>query len=111
MSCVVPLDRLELIGNGQVIEQIPLSDQVAAVSCGLYQGTGVLDLDYAEDSTAAVDMNLVATGSGRIVVLGSVSGTLYFGFALPLVLFVAILFLRRRGIEGKDSEYVRSLST
>ena len=49
------------------IEAIPLSDQVAAVSCGLWQGTPVLDLDYAEDSMAEADANFVFTGSGGIV--------------------------------------------
>ncbi len=46
---------------------IPLSDQIAGVSCGLYQGNHVLDLDYAEDSAAQVDANFVLTGAGDIV--------------------------------------------
>jgi ribonuclease PH len=45
----------------------PLTDAVAAVSCGIYQGTSVLDLDYAEDSVAEADANFVLTGSGGIV--------------------------------------------
>ena len=45
----------------------PLLDQVAAVSCGLYQDTPVLDLDYDEDSAAETDSNFVLTGSGQIV--------------------------------------------
>ena len=49
------------------IETVPLSDQVAAVSCGLYQGEGVLDLDYEEDSSVQVDANFVLTGQGGIV--------------------------------------------
>jgi len=44
-----------------------LVDQVAAVSCGLYGGQAVLDLDYAEDSNADADANFVMTGSGGIV--------------------------------------------
>jgi ribonuclease PH len=44
-----------------------LSDQVAAVSCGLYKGKPVLDLDYAEDSNADADANFVMTGAGGIV--------------------------------------------
>ncbi|MGH1419382.1 MAG: ribonuclease PH [Hyphomicrobiaceae bacterium] len=43
-----------------------LADQVAAVSCGLYKGTPVLDLDYDEDSNADADSNFVMTGSGGI---------------------------------------------
>lgn len=45
----------------------PLSDQVAAISCGLVGGAALLDLDYAEDSTAEADANFVLTGTGGIV--------------------------------------------
>jgi len=45
----------------------PLRDFVAAVSVGIYQGTPVLDLDYAEDSACDTDMNVVMTGSGGFV--------------------------------------------
>ncbi|MBX9992448.1 ribonuclease PH [Phreatobacter oligotrophus] len=45
----------------------PIRDHVAAVSCGIYQGTPVLDLDYAEDSEADTDANFVMTGGGGIV--------------------------------------------
>jgi ribonuclease PH len=45
----------------------PLMGSIAAISCGIYQGTAVLDLDYAEDSAAEVDANFVLTGSGGIV--------------------------------------------
>ena len=44
-----------------------IKDHVAAVSCGVYKATPVLDLDYAEDSTADTDANFVMTGSGGIV--------------------------------------------
>lgn len=44
-----------------------LKDNVAAISCGIYQGTPVLDLDYDEDSAAETDANFVMTGSGGIV--------------------------------------------
>jgi ribonuclease PH len=50
-----------------VLKSIPLRDQVAAVSCGIWQGTPVLDLDYAEDSKAETDGNFVMTGSGGVV--------------------------------------------
>ena len=45
----------------------PLTDSVAAISCGLTKGTAVLDLDYAEDSTAEADSNFVITGRNGIV--------------------------------------------
>jgi len=49
------------------IEKLPFTDQVAAVSCGLYNGQEVLDLDYAEDSTAAADANFVLTATAGVV--------------------------------------------
>ncbi|HWJ88211.1 MAG TPA: ribonuclease PH [Pelagibacterium sp.] len=45
----------------------PLRDHVAAVSCGIYRGTPVLDLDYLEDSEAETDANFVLTGAGKFV--------------------------------------------
>ena len=50
-----------------ILSAVPLTDQVAAVSCGLYKGAPVLDLDYEEDSAAQVDVNFVLTGKGAIV--------------------------------------------
>jgi ribonuclease PH len=50
-----------------VIKTIPLIGQVAAVSCGLVGGEPVLDLDYAEDSSADADANFVLTDAGGIV--------------------------------------------
>ncbi len=58
-----------------IINTHPLKDHVAAVSCGVVQGAPVLDLDYAEDSTAETDANFVLTGSGGIVeVQGTAEG-------------------------------------
>ena len=50
-----------------VLEKIPLIDEVAAISCGLYEGNAVLDLDYDEDSSAQADANFVLTGKQGIV--------------------------------------------
>jgi len=50
-----------------VMTEMPFTEPVAAISCGLYKGTPVLDLDYAEDSNAQADANFVLTGSGKIV--------------------------------------------
>ena len=55
-----------LINHGK-LKQSPIRDHVAAISCGLYNGHAVCDLDYAEDSTAQTDANFVITGSGGIV--------------------------------------------
>ena len=62
---------LELALNGLIaeglLETLPLNETVAAVSCGIVEGEPVLDLDYPEDSTAEVDMNVVMTGGGGLV--------------------------------------------
>lgn len=56
----------KLIDEGK-IETMPLTDQLAAVSCGLYSGAPVLDLDYIEDSGADTDANFVLTKASGIV--------------------------------------------
>lgn len=50
-----------------LLKEDPILDHVAAISCGIHQAAAVLDLDYAEDSTAETDANFVMTGSGGIV--------------------------------------------
>lgn len=56
----------KLMQAGQVLSD-PLVDPVAAVSCGIYAGQPVLDLDYPEDSEAGVDGNFIMTGSKRLI--------------------------------------------
>ena len=56
----------KLMDAGDVLSD-PLTDHVAAVSCGVYGGQPVLDLDYPEDSEAGVDGNFVMTGAGRLI--------------------------------------------
>src|SRR5260221_5363441 len=58
---------LQRLVAGKVIAALPLTDAVAAVSCGIHNGTAVLDLDYVEDSAAHADGNFVLTGSGGVV--------------------------------------------
>jgi len=55
-----------LVKTGKLAEN-PLTDSVAAISCGLYNSVAVCDLDYAEDSSADADSNFVITGQGGIV--------------------------------------------
>jgi ribonuclease PH len=57
----------ELLQERGDISSVPLLDSVAAVSVGIADGAPCLDLDYAEDATAQVDMNVVMTGAGRLV--------------------------------------------
>ena len=56
----------KLVASGE-LKALPLTDHVAAISCGIWEGTPVLDLDYAEDSNAHADANFVMTGKGLIV--------------------------------------------
>jgi ribonuclease PH len=60
-------DCIAWMKTREMLKADPLRDHVAAVSCGICQGTPVLDLDYAEDSEADTDANFVLTGAGRII--------------------------------------------
>jgi ribonuclease PH len=72
----------------------PMSGQVAAVSCGLFEGAAVLDLDYPEDSKAQADANFVLTGDGGIV---EVQGTAEDKpFSEPQ--FMELLVLAKKGV-------------
>jgi ribonuclease PH len=68
-SCVALVDALNYLRAKKGIEKNPLRFLVAAVSVGIYQGTPILDLDYAEDSTAETDMNVVMTEQGGFIEL------------------------------------------
>jgi len=81
-----------LVGQG-LLPALPLSDQVAAVSCGICAGASVLDLDYAEDSTAEADANFVITGRGGIIEIQATAEKATFDDAA----FAALLALARKG--------------
>ena len=65
MALVLALRKL--YGDGKVAAPLPITDYVAAVSVGIIDGQPMLDLDYAEDSRAEVDMNIVRTGAGHYI--------------------------------------------
>ena len=77
-----------------VITTDPILDQVAAVSCGIFAGTPVLDLDYEEDSNAEADANFVLTGKGDIVEVQATGEKRGFSQAE----FDALFSLARKGI-------------
>lgn len=78
-----------------MIQTMPLKDHVAAISCGIYRGKPVLDLDYIEDSAAETDANFVMTGSGGIVeVQGTAEGAPFCQEEL-----IALLGLARKGVD------------
>ena len=82
-----------LVRDG-VLPALPLSDAVAAVSCGISGGLAVLDLDYAEDSTAQADANFVLTGRGGIVEVQATAEAEPFSEER----FAEMLALARRGV-------------
>ena len=69
-----------LVGKG-ALERVPLRDSVAAVSVGIVDGEPLLDLPYAEDSRAEVDMNVVMTGSGELIEVQATAERTPFGRA------------------------------
>lgn len=71
-------DCLDWMRSRSIVKENPLRDHVAAVSCGIYQGEPVLDLDYAEDSEAQTDANFVISGAGALVeVQASAEGAVF----------------------------------
>ena len=81
--------------DAKKITENPLTDSVAAVSVGLFQGDALLDLNYVEDKDAAVDANIVMTGRGQFVeVQGSGEETTFSGDQLQ-----ALLGLAQKGLK------------
>ncbi len=93
VALYLALDRLVKHG---ALKSVPLSGQVAAVSCGLQDGTAVLDLDYVEDSAAHVDSNFVMTGDGRLVeVQGTAEGEPFTREQMNVLMDLATLGIRQ----------------
>jgi ribonuclease PH len=87
-------DCLTWMRTREMIQANPLRDNVAAVSCGVFQNVPVLDLDYAEDSEAETDANFIMTGSGNIVEIQATAEKEPFSETQLL----SLLGLARRGI-------------
>ncbi|MFP6791064.1 MAG: ribonuclease PH [Thalassolituus sp.] len=66
-ACVALVDAIEWLKKNGKVKGEPLKHMIAAVSVGMYQGTAVTDLDYAEDSEAETDLNVIMTASGGYV--------------------------------------------
>ena len=95
-SWVALSDALERIVQSGAIPGSPLREHVAAVSVGMVGGRAVLDLDYVEDSTAEVDMNVVMTGSGAFVEVQGTAEQTPFGKDR----LAELLALAERGIQA-----------
>jgi ribonuclease PH len=85
---------LQKLVAGKLIAALPLTDAVAAVSCGIHNGTAVLDLDYTEDAAAQADSNFVLTGKGGMVEIQATAEQTPFDEAR----FARMLELARKGI-------------
>jgi ribonuclease PH len=83
----------KLVASGS-LAAMPLNDNVAAISCGVFESVAVLDLDYAEDSQAMTDANFVLTGSGGIVEIQATAE----GAPFDEAAFAQMLALARVGI-------------
>lgn len=66
-SFIALIEALAFLKKGNIIDEIPVKDYIAAVSVGVVDGKLCLDLDFEKDSKAEVDMNVVMTGAGKLV--------------------------------------------
>jgi ribonuclease PH len=106
VALAIAMKRLEKAGG---IKKTPLHGQVAAISVGIYRGTPVLDLDYAEDAEAETDMNIIMNDAGRFI---EVQGTAE-GHAFTDDEFDAMISLARAGISdiiAAQNETIASVS-
>jgi ribonuclease PH len=93
-SYVALHQALQRLVDAKLVAGLPLIDAVAAISCGIHESGAVLDLDYAEDSTAETDANFVLTGKGGIVEIQATAEHMPFAEAQ----FAELLTLARRGV-------------
>jgi len=68
-GCVALIDAIDFLVKSKKLKASPVKQMIASVSVGIWKGQPVLDLDYAEDSTAETDMNIVMTESGGFIEL------------------------------------------
>jgi ribonuclease PH len=87
-------DCIDWMAKREMVKPGVLKDQIAAISCGVYQGVPVCDLDYAEDSEADTDANFVMTGLGGVVEIQATAE----GEPFSPELFQSMLGLARNGI-------------
>lgn len=97
---------LQKLVDAGTLPALPFTDNVAAVSCGIYNGTPVLDLDYAEDSNAHVDANFVLTGSGKIIEIQGTAEEAPFSEEE----FLALLKLAKKGVSELSAAQEDALS-
>jgi ribonuclease PH len=88
-------DAIQTLLEKGDLKQTPIGCQIAAISVGIYEGQAVLDLDYAEDSSAHTDMNIVMNSNGGFIeVQGTAEGESFSGEELNNMLALA-----RKGVQ------------
>ena len=103
VAMMLAFQHLQTIG---LLSESPVTDSVAAISCGIYKGESVLDLDYDEDSTAEADSNFVLTGKGGIVEIQGTAEADPFSEAQ----FVELLELAKKGCSELAEKQKKALS-
>ncbi len=89
-ACVALADALAWLKDNQKLKGEPLKQMISAVSVGIYEGKAVLDLDYAEDSSAETDLNVVMTEHGGFVeIQGTAEGEAFSAEELSAMLALA----------------------
>ena len=106
-ACVALVDALNWMVKEGKLKATPLKQMIAAVSVGIYKGEPVCDLDYAEDSNAETDMNVVMTETGGMI---EIQGTAEDG-AFSHEELLSMLSLAKGGIETLIAEQKKVLST
>jgi ribonuclease PH len=106
-SWVALADALDRLVQAGTLPGSPLRENVAAISVGIVGGRALLDLDYAEDSTAEVDMNVVMTGTGAFVEVQGTAEQTPFGKDK----LAELLALAERGIDALVGLQRRAVAT
>ncbi len=104
-GCVALIDAISHMRERGLIDTDPLKHLIASVSCGIYQGTPVLDLDYDEDSNAETDMNFVMDDTDKFI---EIQGTAEVA-AFSLEEMLAMTELAREGIAQLISKQKQAL--
>jgi ribonuclease PH len=98
---------LKRMKDARMVEQVPVRQYLAAVSCGIVEGTPMLDLDYTEDFSASTDLNCVMTEDGNLVELqATAEGAPYTRAELD-----AMLALAHKGIKDLIVQQKRAIAS
>jgi len=104
-SYVALVQAIEGLMKKGIVKENPIIDSVAAISCGIHNGSAVLDLDYIEDSTAETDANFVITGKGGIVEIQGTAEKEPFSEEQ----FLDLLKLARKGINELTDYQIKAI--